>query len=229
VTRRLTLGRITGAQGIKGEVKLQSFTADPLDIASYGPLDTSNGQRLTIRSIKPHKNMLLARIEGVEDRNAAEALRGVELMIDRDRLPAADEDEIYHADLIGLSAHDTGGNLVGTVVDVLDFGAGELLELKPAQGKTFLVPFSVETVPEIDLDAGRLVIDPPEGRLISLDLTRCSKRRGRQTTTAATAPSLRGSASTLSQEARRRERAQARCLRPGLPKRRGAAQAATGT
>jgi 16S rRNA processing protein RimM len=88
-------------------VKLQSFTADPLDIASYGPLDTSNGQRLTIRSIKPHKNMLLARIEGVEDRNAAEALRGVELMIDRDRLPAADEDEIYHADLIGLSAHDT--------------------------------------------------------------------------------------------------------------------------
>jgi 16S rRNA processing protein RimM len=165
VTRRLTLGRITGAQGIKGEVKLQSFTADPLDIASYGPLDTSNGQRLTIRSIKPHKNMLLARIEGVEDRNAAEALRGVELMIDRDRLPAADEDEIYHADLIGLSAHDTGGNLVGTVVDVLDFGAGELLELKPAQGKTFLVPFSVETVPEIDLDAGRLVIDPPEGLL----------------------------------------------------------------
>jgi 16S rRNA processing protein RimM len=165
VTRRLTLGRITGAQGIKGEVKLQSFTADPLDIASYGPLEASNGQRLTIRSIKPHKNMLLARIEGVEDRNAAEALRGVELMIERDRLPEADEDEIYHADLIGLSAHDTVGHLVGTVVDVLDFGAGELLELKPAQGKTFLVPFNVETVPEIDLDAGRLVIDPPEGLL----------------------------------------------------------------
>jgi 16S rRNA processing protein RimM len=154
--------RRTGHQGRGEAAKLHRR---PLDIASYGPLDTSNGQRLTIRSIKPHKNMLLARIEGVEDRNAAEALRGVELMIDRDRLPAADEDEIYHADLIGLSAHDTGGNLVGTVVDVLDFGAGELLELKPAQGKTFLVPFSVETVPEIDLDAGRLVIDPPEGLL----------------------------------------------------------------
>jgi 16S rRNA processing protein RimM len=92
-------------------------------------------------------------------------LRGVELMIDRDRLPEADDDEIYHADLIGLSAHDTAGHLVGTVVAVLDFGAGELLELKPADGKTILVPFNVETVPEIDLDAGRLVIDPPEGLL----------------------------------------------------------------
>jgi 16S rRNA processing protein RimM len=161
----VTLGRITGAQGIKGEVKLQSFTADPLDIASYGPLDASNGLRLTIKSVKPYKNMLLARIDGVEDRNGAEALRGVELMIDRDRLPEADDDEIYHADLIGLSAHDTAGHLVGTVVAVLDFGAGELLELKPADGKTILVPFNVETVPEIDLDAGRLVIDPPEGLL----------------------------------------------------------------
>lgn len=161
----VTLGRITGPQGIKGEVKLQSFTADPLAIASYGPLDASNGLRLTIKSVKPYKNTLLARIDGVEDRNGAEALRGVELMIDRDRLPEADDDEIYHTDLIGLSAHDTAGHLVGTVVAVLDFGAGELLELKPADGKTILVPFNVETVPEIDLDAGRLVIDPPEGLL----------------------------------------------------------------
>jgi 16S rRNA processing protein RimM len=165
VKKPVTLGRITGPQGIKGEVKLQSFTADPLDIASYGPLDASNGLRLTIKSVKPYKNTLLARIDGVEDRNGAEALRGVELMIDRDRLPEADDDEIYHADLIGLSAHDTAGHLVGTVVAVLDFGAGELLELKPADGKTILVPFNVETVPEIDLDAGRLVIDPPEGLL----------------------------------------------------------------
>jgi 16S rRNA processing protein RimM len=165
VKKPVTLGRITGPQGIKGEVKLQSFTADPLAIASYGPLDASSGLRLTIKSVKPYKNMLLARIEGVEDRNGAEALRGVELMIDRDRLPEADDDEIYHADLIGLSAHDTAGHLVGTVVAVLDFGAGELLELKPADGKTILVPFNVETVPEIDLDAGRLVIDPPEGLL----------------------------------------------------------------
>jgi 16S rRNA processing protein RimM len=165
VKKPVILGRITGPQGIKGEVKLQSFTADPLGIASYGPLDASNGLRLNIKSVKPYKNTLLARIDGVDDRNGAEALRGVELMIDRDRLPEAEEDEIYHADLIGLSAHDTAGHLVGTVVAVLDFGAGELLELKPADGKTILVPFNVETVPEIDLDAGRLVIDPPEGLL----------------------------------------------------------------
>lgn len=165
MNKPIILGRITGPQGIKGEVKLQSFTANPLDIASYGPLDASNGLRLTIKSVKPYKNTLLARIDGVDDRNGAEALRGVELMIDRDRLPEAGEDEIYHADLIGLSAHDTTGNLLGTVVAVLDFGAGELLELKPAEGKTVLVPFNVDTVPDIDLDAGRLTIDPPEGLL----------------------------------------------------------------
>lgn len=165
MSKPVILGRITGPQGIKGEVKLQSFTADPLDIASYGPLDASNGLRLTIKSVKPYKNTLLARIYGVDDRNGAEALRGVELMIDRDRLPEADEDEIYHADLIGLAAHDQTGALVGTVVAVLDFGAGELLELKPAGGKTILVPFNVDTVPVIDLDAGRLTIDPPEGLL----------------------------------------------------------------
>jgi 16S rRNA processing protein RimM len=162
----VTLGRITGAQGIKGEVKLQSFTADPLDIASYGPLDGSNGQQLTIRTVKPYKNMLVARIEGVDDRNAAEALKGVELSIDRHRLPEPDEDEVYHADLIGLAAHDVTGKLVGEVVAVLDFGAGELLELKlPDQKSTVLVPFNVDSVPEIDLGAGRLTIDPPESLL----------------------------------------------------------------
>lgn len=165
MNKRVTLGRITGAQGIKGEVKLQSFTADPLDIASYGPLDGSNGQQLTIRTVKPYKNMLVARIEGVDDRNAAEALKGVELSVPRERLPEPAEDEIYHADLIGLAAHDTGGRLVGEVVAVLDFGAGELLELKPADGKTILVPFNSDTVPEIDLVARRLTIDPPEGLL----------------------------------------------------------------
>ena len=143
MNKRVTLGRITGAQGIRGEVKLQSFTSDPESIASYGPLDGSNGQQLTIRSVKPYKNMLLARIEGVDDRNAAEALKGIELSIDRDRLPAPDEDEVYHADLVGLAAHDMAGKLVGEVVAVLDFGAGELLELKvPDQKSTVLVPFN---------------------------------------------------------------------------------------
>ena len=165
-SNRVTLGRITGAQGIRGEVKLQSFTGDPLDIASYGPLDGSNGLRLTIKSVKPYKNVLLARFDGVDDRNAAEALKGVELSIGRDRLPEPEEDEVYHADLIGLAAHDVSGRLVGEVVAVLDFGAGELLELKlPDQKSTVLVPFNVDSVPELDLDARRLTIDPPEGLL----------------------------------------------------------------
>jgi 16S rRNA processing protein RimM len=163
---RIVLGRITGAHGIKGEVKLQSFTSDPESIASYGPLDSSAGGTLVVRSLAPFKGMFRARLEGITDRNAAEALRGVELSIDRSRLPEPDGDEIYHADLIGLAAHDRAGQLVGTVVSVLDFGAGELLELKPADGTaTVLVPFNTETVPDIDLDAGRLTIDPPEGLL----------------------------------------------------------------
>jgi 16S rRNA processing protein RimM len=163
---RIVLGRITGAQGIKGEVKLQSFTDDPLDITSYGPLDGSNGRQLTIKSVKPYKNMLLARFDGVDDRNAAEALKGVELSLSRDRLPEPGEDEVYHADLIGLAAHDVSGRLVGEVVAVLDFGAGELLELKlPDQKSTVLVPFNVDSVPEIDFDARRLTVDPPEGLL----------------------------------------------------------------
>jgi len=163
---RIVLGRITGAHGIQGEVKLQSFTADPEAIAGYGPLDSSAGGTLTIRSLKPPKGVLRARLDGVNDRNAAEALKGVELSIDRDRLPEPDEDEVYHADLIGLAAHDVDGKLVGEVVAVLDFGAGELLELKlPDQKSTVLVPFNVDSVPEIDLGAGRLTIDPPEGLL----------------------------------------------------------------
>ena len=164
--KRVTLGRITGAHGIQGEVKLQSFTSDPEAIASYGPLDSSAGGTLTIKSLKPLKDAFRARLDGINDRNAAEALKGVELSIDRGRLPETDEDEVYHADLIGLDAHDVTGRLVGEVVAVLDFGAGELLELKlPDQKSTVLVPFNVDSVPEIDLDARRLTIDPPEGLL----------------------------------------------------------------
>jgi len=166
VKKRVTLGRITGAHGIQGEVKLQSFTSDPEAIASYGPLDSSAGGTLTIKSLKPLKDAFRARLDGINDRNAAEALKGVELSIDRGRLPETDEDEVYHADLIGLAAHDVDGKLVGEVVAVLDFGAGELLELKlPDQKSTVLVPFNVDSVPEIDLDAGRLTINPLEGLL----------------------------------------------------------------
>ena len=163
---RIVLGVITGVHGIHGEVKLKSFTADPEAIASYGPLDTSNGTVLEIKSLKVHKDLFRARIEGITDRNTAETLKGVELSIARDRLPEPGDDEVYHADLIGLSVLDLDGTQLGTVVDIVDFGAGELLELKLGDVKsTVLMPFNTQTVPRIDLDAGTLAIDPPDGLL----------------------------------------------------------------
>ena len=120
---RIILGVITGVHGIQGEVKLKSFTGDPEAIASYDPLDASNGTTLKIKSLKAHKDFFRARLEGIDDRNAAEALKGLELSITRDRLPEPEADEVYHADLIGLCVHDTNGAEIGTVVDVVDFGA----------------------------------------------------------------------------------------------------------
>lgn len=163
---RIVLGVIIGVHGIQGEVKLKSFTADPEAIASYGPLDASNGTVLEIKSLKAHKDFFRARIEGVTDRNAAEALKGLELSIARDRLPEPEDDEVYHADLIGLCVVDLSGTKIGTVVDIVDFGAGELLEMKLGDIKsTVLLPFDRQTVPDIDLDAGTLAIDPPDGLL----------------------------------------------------------------
>ena len=104
---RIILGVITGVHGIQGEVKLKSFTGDPEAIASYGPLDASNGTTLKIKSLKAHKDFFRARLEGIDDRNAAEALKGLELSIARDRLPEPEADEVYHADLIGLCVQDT--------------------------------------------------------------------------------------------------------------------------
>ncbi len=163
---RIVLGVITGVHGIQGEVKLKSFTADPEAIASYGPLDASNGTVLEIKSLKAHKDLFRARIDGVTDRNTAEALKGLELSIARDRLPEPEDDEVYHTDLIGLSVLDMSGAQIGTVVDIVDFGAGELIELKLHDvASTVLMPFNRQTVPDIDLDAGTLSIDPPDGLL----------------------------------------------------------------
>ncbi len=163
IKRKVILGVITGVHGIQGEVKLKSFTADPEAIATYGPLDGSNGQSLTIRTLVPHKGFHRARIQGVDDRNSAEMLKGVELSIVRDRLPETEQDEVYHADLIGLAVLDYKGQHIGTVENIVDFGAGELLEYKPdGQQATLLIPFDINTVPKIDLDAGTLTIAPPE-------------------------------------------------------------------
>lgn len=152
-TDRVCVGVIGGVHGVRGIVKVKPFTADPADVVAYGPLTDASGRRVIgLKLLSKHKGQWLARVDGVDDRDAAEALRGTELYVDRGRLPAADEDEFYHADLIGLTAVGTDGQAVGTVRAVHDFGAG---------GPPLMLPFTREAVPEIDLAGRRLVIDPP--------------------------------------------------------------------
>lgn len=157
------LGRISAAHGIRGEVKINSFTDVPEDIAAYGPLTDGAGRRFLIRQTRPHKGMsVTAEIDGVTDRNAAEALKGVALYVAREMLPEADEDEWYHADLIGLAVFSPEGEGLGEIVAVQNFGAGDLLEIKPPEeSRTLLVPFTKAVVPIVDVKAGRVIVDPP--------------------------------------------------------------------
>lgn len=161
--RRVLLGVVAGAHGIRGEVVVRSFTADPADIAAYGPLGDATGTRLVkLRVLRLTAKGVIARIEGVSDRNAAEALKGLELYIDRAALPPADEDEYYHADLIGMTVIDTDGQDIGTVIAIQNYGAGDLLEYRLAgQKRTELLPFSSAFVPSVDLAARRVTIAPP--------------------------------------------------------------------
>ena len=155
----VTLGVIAGVHGVRGLVRVKSFTEDPDDLTAYGPLKDAAGKSYELEVTGRAKGMLLVRIE-------AEALKGTELLIDRDRLPETDEDEFYHADLVGLRAETVAGELLGQVIAVQNFGAGDLLEIRrEGSRETVFVPFGGQTVPEIDLDAGRLLIDPPAGLL----------------------------------------------------------------
>ncbi len=159
----IVMGVITAAHGIRGEVKLKSFTEVPEDIAAYGPLLVGDGPRtLEILSLKPAKGQFIARLKGVADRNAAEALKGVKLKVPRSRLPETEEDEYYHEDLVGLTVEDVSGEAVGRICAVQNFGAGDLLEIRPPEGRSFYVPFTRRDVPEVDLAGGRVVIRMPE-------------------------------------------------------------------
>lgn len=159
----LLMGRIGAAHGIKGEVRIQSFTEDPMALVSYGPLETNRpGLVIRILAARTTTNVLVARIEGVNDRNAAEKLNGVELYVDRALLPEPDEDDYYHADLLGLRAQLADGTALGTVAAVPNFGAGDILEIRDERtGDTYLYPFSKAVVPEVRLKDGYLVIAPP--------------------------------------------------------------------
>jgi 16S rRNA processing protein RimM len=160
---RVLAGVITGAHGIKGEVKLKSFTADPKAIARYGPLLASTGERFEIQKLKPQKDGFIATLKGVSDRNRAETLKGVELFVMRRQLPEAEDGEIYVHDLIGVTAVTASGEKFGTVVAVPNFGAGDLIEIRrEGAEETVLVPFAQDYVPKIDLERRELVLDLPE-------------------------------------------------------------------
>ena len=162
---KVCVGAIAGAYGVRGEVRLKSFCAEPEDIEDYAPLSTEDGaQSFSVVLTGRIKNGLTARLGGVESKEAADALKGLRLFAPRERLPALPDDEFYYADLIGLEVFDTGGTLLGRVKSVQNHGASDLLEIiAPGQSATVLLPFTREAVPTVDLEAGRIIADPPDG------------------------------------------------------------------
>ena len=164
---RICVGAIAGSFGVKGEVRLKSFCAEPEAIADYAPLYTEDGGRsFTPVITQTIKNGFVARIPGIASKEAADALRGISLYADRNKLPGLPDDEFYHADLIGLEVVDTGGTVLGQVLAVLNHGAGDLLEVYgPGLTAQILLPFTKAVVPTVDLAAGRIVVDPPEGSM----------------------------------------------------------------
>jgi 16S rRNA processing protein RimM len=157
------VGKFGAAHGVKGEVRLQSFTGDPAAIARYGPLSDVKGRQFNLTSLRAVKNdLFVVRVDGIKDRTAAEALVNVELFVNRTALPAPEEDEFYLADLIGLDARDSLGERLGTILNVLNFGGGDILEVVPeGGGETWLLPFTKEVVPDIDLARREVIIVPP--------------------------------------------------------------------
>lgn len=161
----ICVGALAGAFGVQGEVRLKSFTAEPSAIADYAPLATEDGATsYSITLTRPLKNGFAARLGGVKTKEQADALKGVRLYAPREKLPALPDDEFYHADLIGLEVVDTGGTVLGRVKAVLNHGASDLLEITgPGLKTSLLLPFTLDAVPTVDLTAGRIVADPPEG------------------------------------------------------------------
>jgi 16S rRNA processing protein RimM len=159
---RICVGQFAGAHGVRGLVRLKSFTADPADVTRYGPVETEDGaRRFALEVVGQAKGSLIVRVADVADRDAAAALAGTRLYVARARLPAPDADEFYHADLIGLRVAAPDGAPLGTIRTVDDFGAGVVLELALADGRAVMVPFTRAVVPEIDLAHGRAVVVVP--------------------------------------------------------------------
>ena len=161
---RILLGRIVAAHGVRGEVLVKSYAGAPEAIGAYGPLAAPRaGRKIALRVIRVTAKGVIARVGGVGDRNAAEALAGTDLYVERAQLPAADEGEFYHADLIGLAALAPDGTSLGRIVGVHNFGAGDIIEIAlGGSRRTELIPFTKQFVPEVDLSGGRVVVVMPE-------------------------------------------------------------------
>lgn len=161
---RVLLGDIGAAHGLKGEVRLRSFTETPAAVADYGPLEDEAGTKaIEIESLRPGPKGLIAKVKGVATREGAEALTGTKLYVPRARLPEAEEGAYYHSDLIGLAAYDAFEVQIGTVVAMYNFGAGDIIEVSlTAGGDNLLLPFTDATVPEIDTEERRLTLVLPE-------------------------------------------------------------------
>ena len=163
---RVCVGCIAGAHGVQGLIRINSYTEDPMDVASYGPVTDENGERMfELEAKRMAKTQVVARIKGVMDRNAAEALQGLCVYVLREVMPPTADDEFYCEDLIGLAAETVDGKSLGKVLSLQEFGAGEILEIGRRRGGTTLVPFTKDVVPRVDLEGKRVVIDPPPGLL----------------------------------------------------------------
>jgi 16S rRNA processing protein RimM len=163
VSAPICVARIGAAHGVRGAVKLWTFTEDPLAVQHYGPLATKDGtRRFEVTHAREANGHLVATLKGIATREEAERLNGVELYIARDQLPETDEDEYYHADLIGLAAVTADDAPIGRVIAIHNFGAGDIIEIAPSDGATMLLPFTNAVVPTVDLAGGRVVIELPE-------------------------------------------------------------------
>jgi len=163
VAAPICVARIGAPHGVRGAVKLWTFTEDPLAVRHYGPLLTKDGARqFEVTHVREAKGHLVATLKGIATREEAERLNGVELYVAREKLPDTSADEYYHADLIGLAAVDAAGEPLGRVIAIHNFGAGDIIEVAPPNGATMLLPFTKAVVPTVDLEGGRVVIELPD-------------------------------------------------------------------
>ena len=168
---KLPIGAIVGPQGVRGQFKVKPFTAAPKSLSAYGPVTTDIGQELVLQIVSVNaKGLAIVRAKGVDTRDAAEALRGVTLYVVRDSLPDLDDDEFYHADLLGMMVRGQDGARLGRLAAIHDFGAGEIAELAPSKGPTIMVPFGGDRLIAVDMEAKELCLLVPDGLLDDINV-----------------------------------------------------------